>query len=66
MSFYGTYTLDYYLSVYIVEYFVIASLNSPLNFKAQKFTNILGYAMFAVFIFIVAVKIFGLLGGSCL
>jgi hypothetical protein len=54
------------VSVYIVEYFIITLLHSPFNSKTQKVTNWIGYALFAVFIFIVAVKVLEILGGSFL
>jgi hypothetical protein len=56
-------SLDLYISVFIVEYFILTLLNSPFYPKAQKMTNLIGYALFAVFIAIVALKILEILGG---
>jgi hypothetical protein len=59
-------SLDLYISVFIVEYFILTLLNSPLYPKAQKITNIVGYVLFGVFIVIVAFKIVEILGGVSL
>jgi len=64
LSFYAASTLDLYVSVYIVEYFILTLLNSPLKPQTQKVTNILGYILFAVFIVIVALKVLEILGAS--
>ena len=58
--------MDLYVSVYIVEYFILTLLHSPLTSKSQKITNLIGYTLFAVFIVIVAVKVLQILGGSFL
>jgi hypothetical protein len=54
------------VSVYIVEYFILTLLHSPLNSKSQKVTNLIGYVLLGVFIFIVAAKVLQILGGSFL
>lgn len=59
-------SLDLYVSVFIVEYFILTLLNSPLYPKAQKITNLIGYALFGVFIAIVALKVLEILGGVSL
>ncbi|NLF87825.1 hypothetical protein GX563_03270 [Candidatus Bathyarchaeota archaeon] len=64
LSFYGSSTLDLYVSVYIVEYFILTLLNSPLTPKTQRVTNVLGYTLFAVFIVIVGLKVLEILGAS--
>lgn len=64
LSFYSSSTLDLYLSVYTVEYFILTLLNSPLKPKTQRITNFLGYGLFVVFIAIVALKVFEILGAS--
>lgn len=64
LSFYSSSTLDLYISVFIVEYFILTLLNSPLKPKTQKVTNLIGYVLFAVFIFIVALKVLEILGAS--
>jgi membrane-associated protease RseP (regulator of RpoE activity) len=55
--------LDLYVSLYILEYFVATLLHSPLNPRAQKVLNALGYALFAVFMAIVALKVLEILFG---
>jgi hypothetical protein len=62
-SFYAT-TLDLYASVFIVEYFIVTLLHSPLNPKTQKITNRLSYILFSVFLVIVTLKVLQILGAS--
>ncbi len=64
LSLYSGSTLDLYVSVYIVEYFILTLLNSPLKPKTQRITNFLGYGLFGVFILIVALKVLEILGAS--
>jgi hypothetical protein len=64
LSFYVESSLDLYVSLYIVEYFIITLLHSPFNPKAQKTINNLSYALFAVFVFIVAIKVLEILVGA--
>jgi hypothetical protein len=59
-------SLDLYISVFIVEYFILTLLNSPLYPKAQKITNMIGYALFSVFIVIVTLKLLEIVGGVSL
>ncbi|MGD6805664.1 MAG: hypothetical protein ACQCN4_01740 [Candidatus Bathyarchaeia archaeon] len=59
-------TLDLYLSVFIVEYFVVTLLHSPLDLKTQKITNTISYVLFAVFLVIVAARILQILGVTLL
>jgi hypothetical protein len=66
LSLYSAGTLDLYVSVFIVEYFILTLLHSPLNPKTQKATNIVGYALFGVFVLIVALKVLEILGASFL
>lgn len=56
-------SLDLYVSVFIVEFFVLTLLNSPLYPMAQKVTSLIGYVLFGVFILIVALKVLEILGG---
>jgi hypothetical protein len=56
-------SLDLYVSAFIVEYFILTLLNSPLYPKAQRLTSLIGYVLFGVFILIVAFKILEILGG---
>jgi hypothetical protein len=65
-AFYSTSSLDLYVSVYIVEYFILTLLHSPLNSKTQKGTNIIGYVLFGIFILIVTLKVLQILGASFL
>lgn len=62
LSFYSGSGLDLYISVFIVEYFILTLLHSPLNPKTQKVTNLVGYALFGVFVVIVAFKVLEILG----
>ena len=64
LSLYSGNSLDLYVSVYIVEYFILTLLNSPLKPKTQRITNFIGYGLFGVFMFIVALKIVEILGAS--
>lgn len=66
LSFYSASTLDLYVSVFIVEYFILTLLHSPLNPKTLKVTNLVGYGLFGVFVLIVAFKVFEILGASFL
>jgi hypothetical protein len=61
LSFYSANSLDLYVSLYIVEYFILTLLHSPFNLRAQKTINILGYVLFVVFIFIVTIKVLDIL-----
>jgi hypothetical protein len=63
LSFYTASGLDLFVSLYIVEYFILTLLHSPFNPKAQKTVNIIGYALFAVFIVIVVLKVLQILVG---
>lgn len=64
LSLYNTSTIDLFVSVYIVEYFIITLLHSPLKSKSQKITNIISYGLFAIFIFIVSLKVLQIIGAS--
>jgi hypothetical protein len=66
VSFFINSTLDLYVSLYIVEYFVLTLLHSPLKAKSQKITNWIGYVLFVVFILIVSLKVLQILGMSVL
>lgn len=66
LSFFSASTLDLYISVFIVEYFILTLLHSPMNPKTQRVTNFLGYGLFGVFLFIVAFKVLEILGASFL
>jgi len=64
LAFYAQSAIDLYLSVFIVEYFILTLLNSPLKPKTQRVTNPIGYVLFALFIVIVAFKVLQILGGG--
>lgn len=64
LSAYSEKRLDLYVSLYIVEYFILTLLHSPLNPKAKKIIDITGYALFTVFIIIVAMKVIEILYGA--
>jgi hypothetical protein len=63
LSFYIASGLDLFVSMYIVEYFVLTLLHSPFNTKTQKTTNLIGYFLFGIFIIIVALKVLEILIG---
>jgi hypothetical protein len=58
--------LDLYLSVYIIEYFILTLLHSPLKPKAGRLLDATGYVLFAVFVVIVALKVWEILFGALL
>ncbi|MCW4025650.1 MAG: hypothetical protein NWF01_11570 [Candidatus Bathyarchaeota archaeon] len=64
ISFFSGNTLDLYISVYIVEYFIITLLHGQFNPRNQKIINITGYALFSIFLLIVAFKVLEILGGG--
>jgi hypothetical protein len=64
LSFYTASALDLYISLYIVEYFILTLLHSPFTTKTQKTINLIGYTLFAVFIIIVALKVLEILVGA--
>jgi hypothetical protein len=55
--------LDLYLSVYIIEYFILTLLHSPLKPKAGRLLDITGYLLFAAFVVIVSLKVWEILFG---
>jgi len=62
-SVYGQSGLDLYVSVYILEYFILTLLHSPFNPRAQKIIDITGYVLFVIFMIIVALKVLEILTG---
>ncbi|MCW3999770.1 MAG: hypothetical protein NWE93_05990 [Candidatus Bathyarchaeota archaeon] len=66
LAFYSATSLDLYASVFIVEYFILTLLHTPLSAKTQKFTNLIGYVLFAVFLLIAGIKIMEILGANVL
>ena len=63
LSTYGQNSLDLYVSLYILEYFVLTLLHSPFNPRTQKIIDITGYVLFAIFIIIVTLKVLEILVG---
>jgi len=64
LSFYTASGLDLYVSLFIVEFFILTLLHSPFNGKTQRIVNFTGYGLFAVFVAIVALKVLQILVGS--
>ena len=64
LSFYAASGLDLYVSLYIVEFFILTLLHSPFNGKTQRIVNFTGYGLFIVFVVIVALKVLQILVGS--
>lgn len=61
---FGQTSLDIYVSVFVLEYFVLTLLHPNMNSRIQKFLNFLGVGLFVVFVFIVAVKVLETLFGT--
>lgn len=64
LTFLNANQLDLFISVYIVEYFILTLLHAPFKPKIQKTLNLMGYLLFAVFIVIVALKVMEILFGA--
>jgi hypothetical protein len=64
LSFYVASGLDLYVSIYIVEFFILTLLHSPFNAKMQRTVNFMGYGLFGVFVVIVALKVLQILAGN--
>jgi hypothetical protein len=63
LSTYGPSGLDLYVSLYILEYFVLTLLHSPFNPRAQKIIDITGSILFGTFVIIVTLKVLEILTG---
>jgi hypothetical protein len=63
LSTYGPSGLDLYVSLYILEYFILTLLHSPFNPRARKIIDVTGYVLFATFLIIVALKVLEILIG---
>lgn len=61
---FGQTSLDLYVSVFVLEYFVLTLLHPNMNSRIQRFLNFLGVGLFVVFVFIVAVKVLETLFGA--
>jgi hypothetical protein len=64
ISFFSGSTLDVYISVYTVEYFIITLLHSQFNSQSKKIMNSTGYVLFSIFILIIAFKVIEIIGGG--
>jgi len=64
LSTYQEIRLDLYVSLYIVEYFILTLMHSPLNPRVQRIIDLTGYVLFTVFIFIVVMKVLEILIGA--
>jgi hypothetical protein len=65
LSFFSANTLDLYISIFIIEYFII-TLHNPINPESQKIINYLSYGLFILFILIMSFKVIEILGGNFL
>lgn len=57
--------LDLYISVYIIEYFILTLLQ-PLNPRTSRLLDFTGYTLFLVFVVIVALRAWAIIYGSSL
>jgi len=58
--------LDLYVSVYIIAYFIITLLHSPLKPRPSRALDFIGYGLFVVFAVIVAMRVYAILFGTML
>ncbi len=63
LSLFNETRLDLYVSLYIIEYFIMTLLHSPLKPKTNRVLDLTGYALFAVFLVIVASRVTEILFG---
>jgi hypothetical protein len=63
LSFYPASGLDLYVSLYIVEFFVLTLLHSPFKARVQRIINFMGYGLLGVFVAIVSLKVLEILVG---
>lgn len=56
--------LSLYVSVYIVEYFIVTLLHPALKPKSSRALDLIGYVLFAVFAVIVALNVWSILFGT--
>lgn len=55
--------LDVYISMFILEYFILIALHTPFKRKAGFYMNLIGYTLLAVFSLIVAARVVEVLYG---
>jgi len=58
----GEARLDLYISLYILEYFILRAVYHPQPMRAQRALDALGYLLLAVFLAIVAIRVAEILG----
>ena len=66
LSLFNETQLDLYVSVYIIEYFILTLLQSPLKQKTSRLLDYTGYVLFIVFVVIVALRVWAILFGFSL
>lgn len=64
LAVYNQQRLDLYFSVYLIEYLVATLLFASLSPKAHRLLNIMGFVLFAGFLFIVVIKVLEILLGA--
>lgn len=57
----GEERLDVYVSMFILEYFVLVALHTPFKPKTSLYMNVIGYTLLAVFSVIVAARVIEIL-----
>ena len=55
--------LDVYISMFILEYFILVALHSPFKRKANLYMNIIGGILLTIFSLIVAFRVIEILYG---
>jgi len=55
--------LEVYLSAYIIEYFIITNLSSPMKPKTARILDVIGYLLLLIFAVIVVERVWAILYG---
>lgn len=58
----GEVRVDVYISLYILEFFILYAIFSPVGVRADKALRILSYIYFIIFIIIVTYRVLEILG----
>jgi len=66
LSSYDENRLDLYVSLYILEYFLLTLAHLPFNPKTAKTLHAIGYVLFVLFIIIIGHKVIEILFGTSL
>jgi len=66
LSAYGENRLDLYVSLYILEYFLLTLAHLPFNPRTRKILNAIGCLLFIAFIIIIGSKVIEILSGASL